>query len=602
MGGRCFEPMHVTPAIRVAGALLSSCGGAAAVVPPLAPAIAVPDGRGERVTRGLSAQVAEVAFYEGQLWARGADGTLASVDVATGERRQHLEAHVVVAIRRTAAGGLWALAADPHSSDLRVWQRAGGGWEPLFEMSSPATAPLGLDEIGGRALVVTERALFVLGASGGPRGVALDQPLRRGRVQQMSVAAADASLAYVGANSGELGGALYRVELGTGHVEAVERVDGPGLCDGPFNPGCDPVTGIVRDPERAGCVLAGIGLVHMRTSGRLLRLCDREVSVAWQAAKGRREQRDPVGALRPFLGGAPPETHDLCAIDPSACPPTTDLCELDPDACDGTGRGAEAVLGLAPAGDGVWMVTDRSLYRWSRERAQPFDLPPVAVRGGLPMGALSAAWIVATDVNWAASLSGYTPLVAAAPDLASAIAGPPPPAPTGTCWGGQALEDGAVAPVLCLDRDRFFAKDDRGWSSGLMKWRHRPDRGWSLALASGPLVRVAFTPDRAVFRHSDDEATWSASLPSLAAPEARRLWHEIAEVPRVEEVCERARACDDLARRLDRAEPHDRPSRRRGDLPVDLRGCGDWLRATAAELRASARTPNDPLLRACVTR
>ena len=277
----------------LAAAVCSGCGGAASVAPPLAPAVPVHD-QHPATPAPLTRRIAEVLTHEGQLWVRGADGTLGSLPLPRGVLKNHFPGTTVTDVHVARDGALWVLAADPVTGDARVWKRRTGGWEPIFEMGGPSTPLLAVGELRGRPVVLTRRAAFVPRAAGAFEGVALDDDLRPGRVPQVHFAAvaragdpAAHGLGYLGTDDGEQGGALYRVDLEDGAVEQLRRIDGSGVCDGPLNPSCDPITAVVADPEQRACVLVGVGLVHTAPRGRLLRVCDREVSIVWQA---RREQ------------------------------------------------------------------------------------------------------------------------------------------------------------------------------------------------------------------------------------------------------------------------------------------------------------------------
>jgi hypothetical protein len=57
------------------------------------------------------------------------------------------------------------------------------------------------------------------------------------------------------------------------------------LCAGPLNGGCDPVTGVVPDPDHPQCVLASIGLSHMLMQGRIIRACPGRVDLGRKLIK-----------------------------------------------------------------------------------------------------------------------------------------------------------------------------------------------------------------------------------------------------------------------------------------------------------------------------
>lgn len=86
---------------------------------------------------------------------------------------------------------------------------------------------------------------------------------------------------WLGFNSGEWGGGLHRVRLSDGIVDRPSHIDSASPCGGRLNPNCDPVTGLAPDPADPRCMLATIGLVHMMSHGRVVRVCGNDVSVIY---------------------------------------------------------------------------------------------------------------------------------------------------------------------------------------------------------------------------------------------------------------------------------------------------------------------------------
>jgi len=86
---------------------------------------------------------------------------------------------------------------------------------------------------------------------------------------------------WLGFNSGEWGGGLYRVRLSDGTVDRPSHIDSASPCGGRLNPDCDPVTGLAPDPADPKCMLATIGLVHMMSRGSVVQVCGNDVSVIY---------------------------------------------------------------------------------------------------------------------------------------------------------------------------------------------------------------------------------------------------------------------------------------------------------------------------------
>jgi hypothetical protein len=83
----------------------------------------------------------------------------------------------------------------------------------------------------------------------------------------------------------------------------------------------------------------------------------------------------------------------------------------------------EAFYGLAPSVDGgFWGITYRSLYLFDAagNKNQEYTLPKLDSVSGIHLSrALPGVIVLQTDVNWAVSTSGYTPLVVPLESLAS---------------------------------------------------------------------------------------------------------------------------------------------------------------------------------------
>jgi len=95
----------------------------------------------------------------------------------------------------------------------------------------------------------------------------------------------DGRTLFAGFNKGEWGGGMVAIDLASGRVSPVEARKSAELCAGPLNGGCDPVTGVVPDPDHPQCVLASIGLSHMLMQGRIIRACPGRVDLGRKLIK-----------------------------------------------------------------------------------------------------------------------------------------------------------------------------------------------------------------------------------------------------------------------------------------------------------------------------
>jgi hypothetical protein len=286
----------------------------------------------------------------------------------------HFEGGVLDILR--ANKELWVLRKGSLAGQLVVSGWRGNRFEDLTEFHLSAhDAPLALLRCAGSPAVLSEEAVHYLAKDNTWQVVQLKGKLRSGVA--VSVASPqEGDGIYVGFDVGEWGGGLQRVDVRTGAVSDVERRDTKNLCDGPLNRECDPVTGVIPDPQNRECVLASVGLVHLGMSnGRILRICDSRVTLVSEI-------------LIPGDKKKPSDTN--------------------------WGR-TEAFYGLAPSADGgFWGITYRALYLFDAagNEKQEYPLPKLESVSGMHMSkALPQVIVLQTDVNWAVSTSGYTPLV-----------------------------------------------------------------------------------------------------------------------------------------------------------------------------------------------
>ena len=185
---------------------------------------------------------------------------------------------------------------------------------------------------------------------------------------------------YLGLDKGEFGGGLLLIDAESGAIKKLESRASDGLCVGPLNSECNPVTAVIRDPFDPGCVLASIGLLHMAMEeGRVLQVCGEEVKVVLSR---------------------------LAPID-------------DETAAGYRRRGVElpteAVFGLAAGDNRYWAVTPHALYAVTSDQPEHrYELPEARKTKSLFLSKdTPGVVLVWTTLNWQFSVSGWTPLLAA---------------------------------------------------------------------------------------------------------------------------------------------------------------------------------------------
>jgi hypothetical protein len=570
---------------------LIGCGGAATIAPPLAPAMPRHDSAERWDARAIPWRISKIAFHQGELWLGSVDEPLVSVDLVRRQVQRHFDDQQVLDLHRTPDDRLWVLTRESASDDVRVWQRTTKGWKPIMEFAAPVARVLGLSELGGEPLVLTERAVFWSDA-GEIRSRSLSERIPLGRVPQLAIAATAAGDVYVGANTPTFNGSLRRIVLDTGRVELIRRPDGSNSCTTSNNPECDPITGVVDDPQNPDCVLASVGFSAVLAHGRLLRACGSRVSIVhgpWETEpvstpravdELARRFAPPDPELRKFMNGE--ETLvDICRLDPGACPKLDMEREaalplpgqVSPDLP--IERVATGIIALARTRAGVWVATRNALYGHGSGTTPRIDTPSYELLGEVAIAQLPRAITVTSEIHSATALSGFTPLLAST-DLASSPApvraSPSSELPFEQCF---AIERGASpAYQLCLERDRYFWRDEQGWTSAMVVWQALNDGAMRAILPDRKDVRLHFriAPARA-FLDDPGSPTMSVVLVPLKGEARAALRREIALLPSLERTCELARRCAHTAHRKAPEGPH------------DLRNCYFSMTKSLAELR-----------------
>ena len=325
---------------------------------------------GHRIAKGITS--------DGKLWllgmearSKGGAGGLISIGLVDSSRSVYF-ARGVIDIQKSSHE-LWVLRQGAKHGEyvVSVWSR--NAFSDLSSFRVPdQDEPIVLLNIGGSPAVLSRRALRIsIPDHSNWRTIQLDHELRSG-VQINAASPRSGKRVYIGINLGEWGGGLQAVNVESGKVSSVERRDTNELCEGPLNSDCDPVTGVISDPQNDACVIASVGLIHLFMSeGRLLRVCGDTVTPIFE---------------REFTGGI-----------------------------GGKAKLTEAFFGLAAAGaEGFWGLTESALYHFAVDGTQQreYKLPRLSPVSGIYLSReLPSVIIVRTDVNWAVSTSGYTPLL-----------------------------------------------------------------------------------------------------------------------------------------------------------------------------------------------
>lgn len=304
---------------------------------------------------------------------RSEEGALFSI--AEGEAQKHDESPPAPVIGVCSSNGrLAVLTCDLGKTISWHFRRhAGDRWPVEAIFKSEGDELIAFDCDVDAVTVVTNKRLLV-STAGKQKVVTLSETLTRGLTAAIHVTR---DRVLVGLNMGEWGGGLHRIDRKTGTVKVIERNTTGELCRGPLDTGCDPVHAIVAEPWKPDCVVAAIGVIHLRPHGRLVEVC------------GDRVQRL---FFRPF---GQQFAEDLS--------PTSENVEP---------RSTVAFFGLARVVDALWAVGNDGLYRVSASgvELQPLpefkDVGEIQVSFGLPRIVL-----VLTDINRRMSVSTSVPIM-----------------------------------------------------------------------------------------------------------------------------------------------------------------------------------------------
>lgn len=308
-------------------------------------------------------------YAEGRLWTLSDAGDLSSLAEEDGAPRTESLDEPAEDLCRHAGHPLVATCARDGCNRWTLREHRGTGWisGPAIQTQSDELIGLSCSE-DNISLLTSHRLLEV--ENGKVHAVALSETLRAGGVTSIYRAG---NGILVGANQGEWGGGLRRVDRHSGAVTTIEKNVDKSLCGGPLNTECDPVNGIARDPWKPDCAIVAIGLIHFISHGRLLRLCEDEVNVLFEAASAEGWSFNS--------GKGPPQTV--------------------------------AFFGVAADSNTLVAAGNGGLYRIDGKAASQFKpLPPFKTVGNLTVSfAVPGFILVLTDINSRRSVSGRVPIL-----------------------------------------------------------------------------------------------------------------------------------------------------------------------------------------------
>jgi hypothetical protein len=312
-------------------------------------------------------RIQAAAFADGRLWLLDGAGGLSTIAehgaVRTAEPLEAKAIALCVQSERllaldTALDGRWTLR-----------RREAAGWTEAASIGSRGDTFVGMACDATGVSLLTNRYLIDLSASA-PRSIGLSDQINHG-VTYSLLRAGDQ--VFVGANFGEFGGGLQRIERRTGKVSQLQRNDSVDPCEAVLDRQCDPVNGLAPAPWNPECIVAAVGLVHMFASGRLVEACG--------------DRLEPL-----YTRSIPRPGYDRPGKQPF---------------------NQVAFFGANRAADTLWVVGVDGLYRFRDRKLVDFaPLPTFKTVGGVEVSFdLPGVVLVKTDINRSVSLSGSVPIL-----------------------------------------------------------------------------------------------------------------------------------------------------------------------------------------------
>lgn len=495
---------HACAGVFLAG--LTACTGIATVTDPLRHAGAP---HASPLSPGISLDhPVALETHEGLLWVL--TDTRALVSVTPGQERvvRHLAQDDVLGLHRTPDARLWALTRDKETDDLRLWGHEAMTWTLEAEWMGMGASPLALTSSNARPVVISPAAAFVL-EDGDLRGVELSD--RVGSPGYYALAAATRNgTAYVYEPTVGESGYLNAVDLESGDVRSVVcpsslrlSIVGPG---GERRP-CTGVTGVVADPASADCALVSFA---NQASGFLWRVCSEHAEVVTGPWEDLVFVDDPARALSVF-GELRRPAGEGDSAEPRGGEESSDglmdLCTIDPDACPKgePSLGPIPLVGLAPAGEGVWIATPDALIAW-----RPGVVSSIALRSG---NAKTKAPV--KETRSVTTLGGDNrTLVAAEASGPNDPRNKPPPVACYRATNGDAL---------CFDEDRYVRRSELALVEGKALIGPVGDGSYAAFIDGGERVTLFFGAERALLLRKVGERRVGAWLAPLGADETRSL-------------------------------------------------------------------------------
>jgi hypothetical protein len=281
-----------------------------------------------------------IVFAEGRIWIVANDGHLWSVKPGDAAARHEAVATPTEDICVRDGAPLLATCGGENCGTYVFRGHVSGGWSTVASVDTGDTIWRMSCSHEAISLLTNRRVIQIVDgkirrAGGGwqPRIGTHTSFLGRG------------DSAFIGIDAGEWGGGLLRVDMASGKPSTVQP-DGSG-CGDPLDAGCDPVHALEVSPWNPECIVAAVGLKHLRWHGRVVEVCGDRIETIYEAT-----------------------IKD---------------------------RGTEPFYGLARAGNVLWAVGQTGMYRIERGSATVRrEVPPLHSLGGIPISLEIPGLVVAS--------------------------------------------------------------------------------------------------------------------------------------------------------------------------------------------------------------
>lgn len=233
---------------------------------------------------GRPSGTGKLIFSRGQIWRLGRNGresVLERVDPGTGAAMTVLVGVEAFGRLGRSVCALHRSPSDPGAASVVCLDGQGGRRTTPTRYQSD-DMPMDIIGHGDRLIILSNRSVRTydpINRTWWTRR--LSEPLPSvGRVSTAMLA--DGRTLYYGADIGEFGAGLWRVDALTGSIHPVRSVSSSTLCGKPADPQCDAVMSVAQDPTDSRCVVAAIANLAI-FEGRLIRVCDSRVETMLQA-------------------------------------------------------------------------------------------------------------------------------------------------------------------------------------------------------------------------------------------------------------------------------------------------------------------------------